>query len=145
MDILLKQIKDALSNKIYYLALFVSLSLPDICGALGSIDGNASGQNYINWFNKYVQDKYKSSFKDNPYFLTGSDCYYLRCSFLHQGSTQHNKSNYSRIVFSEPHPCSWHSNISDNVLQLDLITFCQDIINSVKQWFIDTNNDSVVN
>ena len=92
---LLEQIREALRNpRLYYLALFASLALPDICGAINSEDGKANKWKYVKWYDQYVA-------RTCP-FLTGEDCYRFRCSLLHQGSTQHPKSSYARIVFVEP-------------------------------------------
>jgi hypothetical protein len=47
MDEILKQVHAALSGKAYYPALFVCLTLPDICGALESENGYATSSKYI--------------------------------------------------------------------------------------------------
>lgn len=87
----LAQIKKGLDVNLYLLSLFSALAIPDICGAMGSENGEASAEKYKTWFDKYVAPKYNN-------FLNGDDCYYSRCSLLHQGSSQHNKSNYKRVL-----------------------------------------------
>jgi len=95
MDELLQQIESSLVNKEFYLALFISLAMPDICGALVSKNGEAKGRRYKNWFDKYVAPKYNGNFD-------GSNCYAFRCSALHQGRTKHKNLGYTRIVFIDP-------------------------------------------
>jgi len=126
---LLKQIKQGLDNNLYYLSLFATLALPDICGAIDSKNGEACRDKYVQWFNKYVAGKYHG-------FLNGEDCYYFRCSLLHQGSSQHPKSNYSRVLFIEPTATTnvFHRNILNDALNIDVRIFCNDIVEGVKKW-----------
>ena len=69
-------------------------------------------------------------------FLSGEDCYYFRCSFLHQGSTQHPKSGYSRVLFVEPESTSniSHCNILNDALNIDVTIFCRDMVSAARQW-----------
>lgn len=134
MEELFRQIKLGLDNNLYLLSLSSALSIPDICAALDSIDGQTKKPQYVSWFNTNVSHKYNG-------FLTGEDCYYFRCSFLHQGSTQHTKSKYSRIIFLEPNngkKIVLHNNIVNDALNIDLTIFCNDIIDSARKW-IDQN------
>ena len=126
---LLNQIQMALNLNLYYLALFVSLSIPDVCGAIESENGKAKKSRYINWFDKYVSHKYGD-------ILTGEDCYYFRCSLLHRGSSQHQKSTFSRVLFIEPLLTTniIHSSIANDALIIDVRIFCTDIIEGVLDW-----------
>ena len=125
----LEQIQIGLKANLYYLSLFVALTIPDICGALGSENGLASSGKYKDWFDRYVADKYGG-------FLTAEDCYLFRCSLLHQGSTQHPKSGYSRVIFVEPSATTnvFHCNIMNDALNIDVRIFCNDIIEGAKIW-----------
>ncbi|USS40070.1 hypothetical protein NF865_06920 [Thermococcus aggregans] len=138
MEELISQIKKALDNNLYYLALLAALTLPDICGALSSEDGKATKQRYIEWFNKYVGEKYKGC-------LTGEDCYYFRCSFVHQGTSQHPKSNYSRVIFVEPTGTSniFHCNILEDALNIDVRIFVMDILEGVEKWLREVKDTEV--
>lgn len=62
MDVLFAQIRAALAADLYYLALYASLTLPDLCGAMESPDGLATTPRFIAWFDKYVAPKYVSPF-----------------------------------------------------------------------------------
>jgi len=132
---LLEQIKKGLDNNLYYVSLFAALSIPDICGAIDSENGEASANKYVQWFNKYVARKYTG-------FLNGEDCYYFRCSLIHQGSSQHPKSNYSRVLFVEPTATTsvFHCNILNDALNIDVRIFCSDIIEGVKEWLRKVEN-----
>jgi hypothetical protein len=126
---LLEQIKLGLNNNLYYLSLFAALAIPDICGAIDSDNGEANPDKYKDWFGRYVGDKYEGC-------LTAEDCYLFRCSLLHQGSTQHPKSGYSRILFVEPSATTniFHCNIMNDALNIDVRIFCHDIIEGAKVW-----------
>ena len=56
MELILKEIERALDAKLYYLALQASLTLPDICGALQSDNGKATGDKYIAWYDTYAKE-----------------------------------------------------------------------------------------
>jgi len=130
----LSQIKKGLDQNLYLLSLFSALAIPDICGAMVSENGEASGDKYKTWFDKYIAPKYN--------FLNGEDCYYFRCSLLHQGSSQHNKSNYERVLFVEPSTTTniFHNNIMDNALNIDVKIFCNDLIGGAEKWLEENEN-----
>lgn len=130
MEELLNQIKRAVKAKLYFLALAGVLILPDICGAIESTDGEASRDKYIKWFEKNLEPEYGEDF-------TGADCWYFRCSLLHQGSTQQSNSRYSRILFIEPGPRPlFHGNIMKGAYNIDVEIFCRDFIKKARQWLV---------
>lgn len=96
MEELIRQIRVGIENKLYFLGLYTTLTLPDICGATDSQDGNANGQKYKAWYNEYVYPNYN--------LLTDSECYNLRCKILHQGQSHAKKNTdyYTFIAFKEP-------------------------------------------
>src|SRR5947207_12791542 len=75
MEEMIRQIRAASAAGLYYLALFGALALPDICGAVASDNGRASGSKYKTWVRDNV-----------PTHAAQADLIYgLRCSLLHQG------------------------------------------------------------
>jgi hypothetical protein len=135
---ILEQIENGLDSNQYYLSLFVSLTIPAICGSLESNDGRDSRKKYEAWFDEYVAPKYNG-------FLDGHSCYCFRCSLLHQGSTQYSPeyenqepSKFTRILFIEPKTTKniFHNNIINDALNIDVKIFCQDIISGAKEWLI---------
>ncbi|MCH8208557.1 MAG: hypothetical protein IIA62_05835 [Nitrospinae bacterium] len=125
----LTQVKKGLDENLYLLSLFSALAVPDICGAMSSEDGEANAEKYEVWFDKYVAPKYSD-------FLSGKDCYFFRCSLLHQGSSQHPRSNYKRVLFVEPSATTnvFHNNIVNDALNIDVRVFCNDIISGAEKW-----------
>jgi hypothetical protein len=68
--------------------------------------------------------------------FTGKDCYYYRCSALHQGSSQHPQGTYSRILFVEPSATTniFHCNILNDALNIDVRIFCNYIVSGALDW-----------
>ena len=125
----LAQIKKGLDENLYFLSLFSTLAIPDLCGAMGSEKGEASPEKYKAWFDEHVAPKYNG-------FLSGNDCYFFRCSLLHQGSSQHPNNSYKRVLFVEPSATTnvFHNNIMNDALNIDVRIFCNDMITGAEEW-----------
>ncbi len=129
MQDLLDQIRSASQAGLYFAALFPALALPDICGALESSDGLATGAKYTAWFDQHIAPRYRGS-------LTGRDCYLFRCSLLHQGKTVHPAGRYSRILLVEPgvQGIVMHNNVLHDALNIDIGSFCEDLTSAAEVW-----------
>ncbi|PIP17784.1 MAG: hypothetical protein COX43_02405 [Parcubacteria group bacterium CG23_combo_of_CG06-09_8_20_14_all_35_9] len=132
----LTQIKNGLDANLYLLSLFSALAIPDLCGAMSSENGEANPEKYKTWFDKYVAPKYNG-------FLSGNDCYFFRCSLLHQGSSQHPNNTYKRVLFVEPSTTTnvFHNNIMNDALNIDVRIFCNDITEGAEKW-LDENEET---
>jgi len=60
---ILDQIDQSLNARSYYLALFVSLAIPDIAGALEAADGQAKPERYKKWYEKWLVHDSRSKSK----------------------------------------------------------------------------------
>lgn len=130
MEEFLNQIEDSCRIRHFYLSLFCCLTLPDICGAISSDDGIATGQKYKNWFDTYVAPNYAGNF-------SGSNFYAFRCAALHQGRSGHKYLGYTRIIFLVPidtNESYLHNNVLNDALNLDVVAFCHDIVGAVRTW-----------
>ncbi len=128
MNRLFEEIAVAVDNGLYFLALIATLSIPDMCAGLESPDGQTSGARYIAWFDQWVAPRYGGN-------VTGTDCYGLRCSLLHEGRAHPHQGLYSRAIFVEPNPIGvFHNNVLNDALNLDIPTFCRDVIEGAQQW-----------
>lgn len=151
MKNIIDAIEKSLKDKNWYSALVLSLILPDICAKLeGST--KSSAERYAEWFDKYLGN----SGRKYDQFLTGHDCYALRCSFLHEGhgnieernatERQREKDVLDRFIFhsGECHRIRLNNNHfgdpesdgKDNLV-LSVETFCQDILEATKEWLAD--------
>lgn len=137
---------DALSSNNQYGSLFIALTIPDICVALEQ--GGSSGERYSAWFENNLID-YKN-------FLSGKDCYALRCALLHQGkadiSDQSKKDILEHVVFMEPQSTTHRvlfKNVSINgneksFLQLNVSMFVVDICKAAEAWLKSKINDEKI-
>jgi hypothetical protein len=156
MHTLVDQIEASLGSGHYFLSLYTALTIPDIAGALASENGEASGAKYAAWFEQWVRPRLSETALalvppehrqyiqpiDNP--LTGEACYRFRCSLLHQGSSQHPKSPFSRIMFIEPGSTTnvIHYAQMNDALCVDLNLFCREMISGARLWLKQAEKDA---
>jgi len=148
MKTILNSIENSIQNNNWYSALVLSLIIPDICGKLEG--EQKSSKRYPAWFNKYLGKKYQN-------FLSGDDCYALRCSYLHEGSDniemQRAKDVLDHFVFiSDGSHCNRFNNCyfgdpkydGKNFLQLSVRQFCQDMVEAANQWLEDVSSNQEI-
>ncbi len=147
----IEAVRKALKDKNWYGALFISLTLPDICGKVEN-PNLLSEKRYKDWFSKYMSAKYVHG---DRIFLSSDDCYALRCALLHEGSDditgQKSRKTLEKFLFMTPGShCDY---MQDNYvngqrvktsLQLRVDKFCEDICDSVEQWLKDTSTDTAI-
>jgi len=144
---LIDDIRASLKNECWYSALYLAITLPDICS--NRQYGSTDRTKYKKWFNKYVNEKYThrvGPLGEVVNFLSGSDCYAFRCAVLHEGNNeitgQNARDKIDRFVFISPtYSNIIHCNmsVSGNVskLQLQVDIFVNDIISGVEKWMKD--------
>lgn len=148
----------SLMAKNYYAALVGALVLPDICGKLADPDAG-SRKRYEAWVERYLTPTYsiRGSEPDDDgivrpkhVFLTGGDCYALRCAVLHEGvdATAEHRAAIAltrfRFVLPSTSGGTMHCNQSGSVLQLQVDLFCTDIIAAVEMWLFDVAERVVI-
>lgn len=134
-------VETALTHQNWVGALGTALTLPDICGWLES-PSSSSRTRYVTWFDRFVGQRYvkKMGATDTEHvFLSGDDCYALRCALLHEGSDnisrQHAKKALSAFRLVAPrHGWNVHMNQANDTLQLQVDIFCRDICAGVDEW-----------
>ena len=143
MERFVESIEKSIETENWYGALTLAITLPDICGRLNNPKWG-SQKRFEKWFNKYMHHHYKSSFHSEGFtFLSGSDCYALRCAFLHEGTDdvtrQRAREVVSKFTFftTGSHRC-----MVDDVLVLNLQAFCSEICEGVSSWQKEYENDS---
>lgn len=86
---LISEIKLALDNNLYLVALNAALTLPDICGK-AEYPKLKTAERYKKWYQEHI-GQYEQCLEDKdnntgfPY-LSDNVIYQLRCSLLHQGN-----------------------------------------------------------
>lgn len=135
MDSLLDEVDAALDTQLYYLAVLLSLTLPDICSALESFDGETRKPRYQAWVDTWFLPEYP--------MMTADDLYSLRCGVVHQGRFGHRNMQFSRVIFSLPDGRNnvFHQNILNDALNLDAVQFCRDMQTAVRSWWATQATD----
>jgi hypothetical protein len=141
MESLLNSIRKSLQEENWYGALVLALIIPDICGKLEE-PSLGSQARYAAWFETYLGQKYRG-------FLSGNDCYALRCSYLHEGSDNVEGQRASEAVdhFFFKTNGSHRVKISNStvgdtrydnkdLLQLSAFKFCNDIVDGAEAWLL---------
>lgn len=155
-------VKLSLQTENYYAALSVAFILPDICSKLEFPD-KYTGSRYILWFEKYLKEFYQHEVgadHEIHVFLSAKDFYALRCVFLHQGqsdiSEQDKQETINNFIFTKPDKINnnnMHRNYNSiiignrqtNKLQLQVDTFCEEILSGTAEWLNENKNDSNIN
>lgn len=143
MQNIIDSIRQSIENGNLYSALFVSLTIPDICAALEH--GETTGRRYSDWFEANLQ--YDG-------FLSGNDCYALRCSVLHQGiddiSNQRMQEVLEHYVFLTDGPhlnvfrdCVFNG-VKKSFLQLKTGDFCEDMCIASEKWLANNVDNEAI-
>jgi hypothetical protein len=153
---ILREIEKALDAKLYYLAIAVALSVPDICACLEFDPDNptrATMKTYSTWCNTNIGSKF-----DN---LNGDDLFYLRCGILHRGNFDNGKSKFNRVLFLCPESVikahdavftvepgvkiggkdAEELRLSGKILHLDVVRFCNSIMDAARAWSVSKSDD----
>jgi hypothetical protein len=111
----------------YWAPLHVAVCLPDICAALQSSNGRATGDRYKKWCNRFASDP----------LLTGGERWDMRCKVLHQGRAKVGKrGRYSEYTFSQPAATGErdHKRIERSTLHLDVGELARETSEAVEKW-----------
>ena len=148
MEHLLLEIEKALQNEEYFIALFCTLTLPDICAALENKDGKTTKTLYKAWYEKNMID---------PKSLNAEQCYSFRCKMLHQGLSSYKSDRgkkrsseplEERVIFVYPNDRLTVDNCrfmmgDKEAIAVDLKKFCNNMISSVRIWEKSMHNNLI--
>lgn len=145
LEAILSDIESALHAEFWYLAVAVTLSIPDICSLLerdAKTEGWAKEEKYVTWYNENVGEKFP--------LVNGQACYYLRGGVVHKGQFRHAKLEYDRIVFSVMKETRARVTVRYvnsprlPVLIVDLEGFCMSVITAAREWGQRKKDDPIV-
>lgn len=143
MERFLASVEKALADKNWYSALYMSLTLPDVCSSLEADNGKTDGKKFAVWFDTYLKPVNTMTVMGVTHvFMAGDDCYVLRCSMLHQGLTdvghQKAKGVLDKFYFTI---LPQHRIQVNAVLHLNVKTFCEEMVAAVRHWVSDFHNN----
>jgi hypothetical protein len=132
---LVTQMRGASDAGLFFPALMVALTLPDILSALSSDNGEASRSKYQAWASKYLE-------------MDATQLYGFRCSLLHQGSSRPH-GNHGRLVFVDPTDLGLQVHGGDYGgaelhTWISVPMFVDDICRAVEQWLADDGSSTLV-
>jgi hypothetical protein len=152
MERFTKGLRSSVANQDWYVALSTALTLPDVCGRLIEPEEKSSERRYSNWFKQWMEPTYTVDLPGEPetIFLSGGDCYALRCSYLHEGgadiTAQRARKALDDFHFISPPPPGWelHRNKMGRTLQLQVDIFCSEIADAVDSWANSVAEDQII-
>ena len=136
LEIIFEDIERAIRAELFYVAVAVTLSLPDICAGLISpqTDPFTNGKKYKAWCDENLAKRFTQ--------LTSDDIYRLRCGVLHQGKFGHPQARFDRAMFVLPDrdrlmATGFMRNVGveGTLLAIDLVDFCRQIIEAARFWY----------
>jgi hypothetical protein len=141
MHHLIAAAREPVSQRNWYSALSMALTFPDICGKLEDPTKHSTPR-YIGWFATYIAPKYSVTLYGGrvEQFLSGEDCYALRCAFLHQGTMeivgQRVQDALDAFVIITPpsNRVTIHRNKNGRRLQLQVDCFVEELCEGVESW-----------
>jgi hypothetical protein len=136
LEQIMMDIKRSLAAHLYYPALLIALTIPDICMSLMYDVRKSVKENHYAWF----VDKYTT---ESALGVSGSACYRTRCGIVHRANvTGNSKSQWTGVIFTIPESrAMMHAfsiqNQAGRAAMLDLVTFCDEIIVAARRWHRD--------
>lgn len=145
MRVYLASLQQCIDAKIWPAAVCLALTLPEMAGAVESPELEVQ-QRYAKWFDQWVGEKYRTSLLSGTRrFLSGPDCYALKCAVLYQDVDAQSFSSDARgyilnryCFTSKPEDHCIHKG---GVLQLAMGSFCQDVLTGCEAWLSAAEND----
>lgn len=149
IDRIISDCEKALDHDLYFAALNLALTLPDICAKAKYPNEKNNKKRYVDWYEEYLGQYEKgprfSDEKDDMPYQSGEVIYSLRCSMLHQGTpnVEESKCNITKFVLivekKKPHniySCDVRQ-MSDNEreLSLNVRTLCWKICAVAKNYY----------
>jgi hypothetical protein len=124
---LLNEINQAAANGMPFLAVTMTVALPDICCSLASPDGRTTSERYKQWCKDNLSGGEFS-------FVTPDDLYSMRCGVLHNGRFGDLKHSVGRVIFALPGQPTFVNGVINDGYFYSVVDFCQNFTNAVYRW-----------
>ncbi len=133
LGLVLNDIERSIEARLYYPALLITLTVPEICSAL-AMDKSVfvRERHYVEFLEKFAP---------NGVGLSPVDCYRLRGGLVHRASfSGHDKFGWTHVLFTTPegrlgvHAITISSG-GKRGLALDVAIFCREMIAAADRWY----------
>ncbi|EDQ02853.1 hypothetical protein DSM14862_03751 (plasmid) [Sulfitobacter indolifex] len=146
MQVFVASLEQCLKSENWPAALCLALSLPDMAGAIENPEAKPQ-KRYAQWFDRWVGPKYRTNVLSGQHaFLSGAECYALKCAMLYQGFDADNGRRKDAIdAFYRFHFTSVateHCEHKNRTLQLHTDRFCRDVGEGCEAWLKSIKNDA---
>jgi hypothetical protein len=155
LELAFREIEKALEIGLFYLAIVVTLSIPDICARLElPPEIEVRQKHYAAWMQNYFLRVYGGP---NSFYagLNGVDFYRLRCGLVHESSLKHRRTKFTHIFFHVRKPNErqkghlqsrlWaHGDSQTFGVELDTVMFCNHMIEIARLWYRGKQQDNNV-
>ncbi len=129
----LQELATVRSHRSYLSALHLLCAVPDVCGALQSTDGTASGASYREWCQAHLATVRE---------MGPADWWKMRCAVLHQGSSlptdpRSPRSQYDSMSFVTltDTRVSAHQLRDGGNITLDIAALADEVTAGIRHWF----------
>jgi hypothetical protein len=134
---------DCIDRRLYYAALMVCLTLPDICAGLSlPRDAFVKQVHYIDFLDSYADERALG--------LDAASCYLMRCGIVHRGNAAASPhSTCTHVIFNVPESGGFmHRMILSNHGRMaqvyNLKVFCSAMESAVFKWWAqNSSNDAI--
>jgi hypothetical protein len=124
---LLDEINRAAEQDFPFLAVAMTVALPDVCVSLISDDGRTCPERYKQWCIDNLGQEFS--------FVTPEDLYSMRCGVLHNGRFGDMKHNVARIIFALPGTPAFTDCRANDAYFYSVVEFCQNFTTAVRGWY----------
>lgn len=134
--------RQAIADDNFFAGLSLALIIPEICGSLEDPGPNKSKCRYERWFRKWAEPKFSGPI---GVIVSAEDCYQLRCSLFHSGTTEiapEKVTLIERFVFfdkTDAHLTTVIGNVvggvrQKNFVQLSADKFSETMYSCAEEW-----------
>jgi hypothetical protein len=146
LGLVLADVEHCIEAKLYYPALLIALTIPEICSGL-ALDKSVfvKKSHYEGFIDKYTPMTGSA--------LSGTLCYQLRGGVVHRANLAgHPEFPASHVIFSIPetglgiHGVELTSDLrpGESATTFDLVKFCRTIVAAAYKWYEDYKDDPLV-
>lgn len=136
LEMIAHDVQRAIEARIYYPALLVTLTIPEICmGLMLSRSHFVKQKHYIEFVNTYTTPQELG--------LDGASCYQLRGGIVHRADLRgHPFFEHTHVIFTTPETGAAIHGLSlvsgeKNAAVFDAVTFSQAMLAAMRRWYME--------